>query len=334
MSRQINAEHVKRGDLPSIPPNQIVVDHSENTRLYEPDYSDLVQSFKTDGQLQPCIVRPLPDGRVQLVAGYRRWMAAKCIADEQEHEGVPPEDRFKLAVVVQKMSPTEALDRNIVENHEREALSPIEQAHAIRRLRNAHGWTNGADTIKIAKMFRKSFAWVGETEELLTLPEERQKQVHANFVSKGQEGISRAVGLVLTTIPEDHQEAALIEAELVTMAGKKNDPKAKHSSTDADKKPGKAKIKARVLSSVAEKHGATKLANRTARDLVELVDGYFDGSEALNKLHPITEELLKRIKGFITREADDAKFDGTLLKIDAVLKLYYEQYVAQKRAKK
>jgi len=246
MSRQISAQHVKRSDLPYIPASEIVVDHDENTRLYQPDFSDLVESFKVDGQLQPCIVRPLADGRVQLVAGYRRWMAAKFIADEQEKEGIPPEDRFKLAVVVQKMSPSEALDRNITENQERQGLSPTEQARAIRRLRISHGWTDNDGTVKIAKMFRRSVSWVTQTEQLLELSETFQRQIHLDFVTDGKEGFSKAVGLVLKTIPEERQPEALEEARSASMAGKKNIPEARSTKTST-KSPTKPKASRQEL---------------------------------------------------------------------------------------
>ena len=96
MSRKINAPGMKRADLPMLPPETIVVRHAANTRLYAPDVSDLVSGFETVGQLQPCVVRPIPGGFVELVAGYRRWTAAMELVKRQKKDGIPYEDRFRL----------------------------------------------------------------------------------------------------------------------------------------------------------------------------------------------------------------------------------------------
>lgn len=339
MARAINAEYVKRGDLPSLPASQVVVDHSENTRLYEPDFSDLVEAFKTEGQLQPCIVRPLADGKLQLVAGYRRWMAADFIEKEQAAAGVPPEDRFKLAVVVQKMSPTEALDRNVSENQNRSSLSPVEAAHTIRRLRIAHGWNDNPGTEKIAAIFKTSVYWVDETEELLGLTEAQQFEIHKHFTSKGKEGLKKSVALVLRNVPEEKQEEVLEEARQASMAGKKNTPAGKKkASSDKSEKPltksqGNAKIKVRDITKAAEKAGAANLKDRTVKDMKEMISSYFDGSEALRKLHPVTNELLERIGGFFTRKFTEAQFDRTVMKIDGCMAEYYAKYM-EKQLKK
>lgn len=330
MSRQITADFLKRGDLPMLPADQIVVVHNENTRLYEPDVSDLVESFLSDGQLQPCLVRPLPDNRVQLVAGYRRWLAAREIADSQAAAGVPPEDRFKLAVVVTKMSAVEALDKNIVENDKRRNLSPIEYAHAIRRLRIAHGWQDAEGTQKLANLFRgptgkpRSTAWVTSMEDLLSLSEGEQFEVHRHFTSSGEEGISQTVAQVLAKVPEGDREKTLADAREASMKGKSHRPN-EPKSTSA----GNARIKVRDISTAAG-----KVKTKQVKELIEFVDSYFDGSEALRPLHEVSEELLTRIKGYMKGEYTELQLDNTVMKIDGCLHKYFARYLQDKTQKK
>lgn len=330
MSRQIVAEHVRRSDLPTLPADQIVVVHSENTRLYEPDVSDLVDSFLTDGQLQPCLVRPLPDGRIQLVAGYRRWLAAKAIAESQAAAGIPPEDRFKLAVVVVKMSAVEALDKNIKENDQRRNLSPIEYAHAIRRLRIAHGWQGAEGTQKLADLFRgptgkpRSTAWVTSMEDLLSLSEGEQFEVHRHFASSGEEGISQTVAQVLAKVPEEDREKTLADARAASMKGKSNQPNQPKNAS-----AGNARIRVRDMSDAA---GKTK--TKQIKDVIEFVDGYFDGSMVNMPLHHMSEELLTRIKGYLKGEFTELQLDNTIMKIDGCLHKFFVRYLQEKSQEK
>ncbi len=212
MSRIINAEGVRRSDMPCVPPSQIIVQHQENTRLYSPDVSDLVLGFETIGQLQPCVVRPIPGGFIQLVAGYRRWLAAMELVKRQKKAGVAIEDQFKLKCIVEKMGPGDALLRNISENADRRSLSPIENAVAIQRLRSQHGWNDAEGTEKIAKVFGYKSGWVTKTEGLLALSEDERFAVHTHFVTEGREGISQSVGEILAKVPEDRRAKALKEA--------------------------------------------------------------------------------------------------------------------------
>ena len=150
MAREINVPKgfITRGDLPAISPDQIVVDHSDNTRIFKFDTASLEESLLTEGQKQPCVVRPLPDKRLRLVAGFRRHQAAMNIMKRQLKEGKAPEDCFKLQVTVQVMNAEEAMTANIIENYERQDLSPIECAHAIDNARGFEDWCSdfGYDT--------------------------------------------------------------------------------------------------------------------------------------------------------------------------------------------
>jgi ParB/RepB/Spo0J family partition protein len=324
MARTINAEHVTRTDIFLVPPAQIIVDHKENTRLYKPDVSDLVEGFKTTGQLQPCLVRPLPQGLIQLVAGYRRWMAAMVIAKEQAAENIAVENRFKLACSLQKIGPDEALIANLSENADRQDLSPIENAVAIDRLRKLRGWLDSEGTEKIARIFKRSTTWVTKTEELLALSEEHRLQVHQHFITEGKQGLSLSVGQILAHVPEEKrakvlQDAAALAAPANNIPSQAVDAVSRDSSATA-KKTSVPRVKIRDVVRAAEANGVETQRRRDGKEFKEFLDGYFDGSEALHPLHPIVQELIKRQSGFFDRKFTENQIDSTLHKISDFLK--------------
>lgn len=351
MARTINAEHVRRTDMFYVPPDQVFVDHKENTRLYKPDVSGMITSLKLNGQWQPVVVRPLPQGLIQLVAGYRRWMAAMEIIKEQAEAGVPYEDRFKIACTLQKIGPSDALIANIGENADRESLSPIENAVAIKRLRDLRGWHDAEGTEKIAAIFKKSIAWVNETEDLLTLSEEHRFAVHTHFVTNGHAGIKLAVAHILKNIPEDKRNKILEDAAAASVTGKNNtptgkkktasepavDPSSEPASPPAEPasppaKPSTANIKVRDIATAAQKNGVAVSRARDRKEFTDFLDGYFDGSEALHPFHPVMVELLKRIRGFFDREFTEVQIDNTLCKIDACLAQHYAETKPARRS--
>lgn len=334
MARTINAEHVTRTDIFLVPPAQIIVDHKENTRLYKPDVSDLIEGFKTSGQLQPCVVRPLPQGLIQLVAGYRRWMAAMAVAKEQADEGIAYENRFKLACALQKIGPDEALIANLSENADRQDLSPIENAVAIKRLRDLRGWHDSDGTEKIAKIFKRSATWVIKTEELLKLSEEHRVQVHQNFITEGKEGLSLSVGQILTRVPEEKRAKVLTDAATLSTPENNIPPQAAKAASESTPsgKASSPRVKIRDVVKAAEANGVDTARKRDTKEWIEFLGGYFDGSEALHPLHSVTQELLKRMLGFPDRKFSEAQIDATLRKIDDCLHAHYSEAAPVRRS--
>lgn len=83
---------------------------------------ELADSIKTYGVVQPIVVRPLTDGRYELIAGERRWRAARMAG------------LTEIPVVVRQLDDRAALALALIENVQREDLNPLEQAEAMRRL--------------------------------------------------------------------------------------------------------------------------------------------------------------------------------------------------------
>ncbi|MBD2365444.1 ParB/RepB/Spo0J family partition protein [Anabaena minutissima FACHB-250] len=103
-----------------IPIEQIVLPQQQPRRYFAPkSMLDLVESVKQHGILQPLLVRPQVDGKYELVAGERRYQAAKTV----QLESVP--------AVIRQMTDVEAFELALSENLQREDLNPVEETEGI-----------------------------------------------------------------------------------------------------------------------------------------------------------------------------------------------------------
>ena len=91
---------------------------------------ELAASIKAQGVMQPILVRPVADGRFEIIAGERRWRAAKIAGLET------------IPVLVREVADNAALVMALIENIQREDLNPLEQAAGIQRLVNEFGVTH------------------------------------------------------------------------------------------------------------------------------------------------------------------------------------------------
>src|SRR4051794_14688105 len=106
-----------------IPVELIQPNPDQPRKHFDPEsISLLAHSIADAGVVQPLLVRPLPDGRYELIAGERRWRAA-C---EAQIETVP--------AVMRDESDTERLQTALIENVTREELNPVEEARACAAL--------------------------------------------------------------------------------------------------------------------------------------------------------------------------------------------------------
>lgn len=131
----------------------------------------LVDSVKEKGVLQPLLVRtdPKDDKRYEIVAGERRWRAAQ---QARLHE---------VPVVVRELSDRDTLEVALVENLQREDLTPLEEAVAYRRLMDEFGHTQEI----LAKAVGKSRSHVANMMRLLSLPKPVQRMLDEREISAG-----------------------------------------------------------------------------------------------------------------------------------------------------
>ena len=112
----------------------------------------LAESIREHGMLQPILVRPLDTGGYQIVAGERRWRAARMLGLDE------------VPVNIRELSDTETMQIAIIENLQRENLNPVEEASGYNELIEKYGMTQE----QVAKMVGNSRSAVANAVRLLT----------------------------------------------------------------------------------------------------------------------------------------------------------------------
>jgi len=140
-------------------------------RFAEAELDGLAQSIREKGIVQPLLVRPIADGAAdfELVAGERRWRAAQRVG---LHE---------VPVITRQLGDAEALEIALVENLQREDLSPLEEAEAYSRLTREFGHGQAG----IAEAVGKSRSHVANTLRLLSLPTPVRRSLEEGALSAG-----------------------------------------------------------------------------------------------------------------------------------------------------
>jgi ParB family transcriptional regulator, chromosome partitioning protein len=159
------------GDLvKEIPVEQIDRNpYQTRTRFAEDALNELAASIKASGVVQPVVVRPEPNGRYQLIAGERRWMASQRAG------------KTSVPAIIRQVSNEQAMEMTIVENLQREDLNPMEQAKAYDRLGREFGLTQE----QMAQRTGKDRSSVSNFLRLLKLPTEVQAFVEEEKLSFG-----------------------------------------------------------------------------------------------------------------------------------------------------
>jgi ParB family chromosome partitioning protein len=142
----------------------------------------LAESIRTRGVLQPVLVRPLPGGRYELIAGERRWRAAQLA------------ERPELPAIVRHRDDAASLELAVIENMAREDLSPVEEARACAALVDELGLTREDVGLRVGR----SRVAVSNLIRLLELPDEVLELLTRGDLTEGH-------GRALLTV-EDHGE--------------------------------------------------------------------------------------------------------------------------------
>ena len=132
---------------------------------------ELSQSIKQQGVLQPLIVRnhPILEGCFELVAGERRWRALQLAGETQ------------APVIIKKLGDNEALEVALLENIQREDLTPIEEGQCYHELMQLHGLTQE----ELARKLGKDRSTISNMVRLLALPKAIQQDLEMGRLSAG-----------------------------------------------------------------------------------------------------------------------------------------------------
>lgn len=158
------------GDVAWVPIDQVKPNANQPRREFDPvAMMELTQSIERDGVIQPIMVRPMADGEYQIIAGERRWRAAKSAGLKE------------IAVIPRTADDHRALELAIIENIQREDLNPIELAMGFQRMVTELGLSHD----QIGEKTGKDRATVTNTIRLLQLPQDLQDLIGAKKLSPG-----------------------------------------------------------------------------------------------------------------------------------------------------
>lgn len=139
--------------------------------------STLAESIKQHGVLQPLLVRPMESGGYQIVAGERRWRAARMAGLEE------------VPVFIRKLSDRQTMELALVENLQRENLNPVEEALGYKELMETYGYTQE----QVARIVGKSRPAVANSLRILGLDSITLKMVRDGEISIGHAKILAGV---------------------------------------------------------------------------------------------------------------------------------------------
>lgn len=161
-----------------IPINKIKSDEEQPRKLFDSEkIAELAESIKTHGIIQPLILRKYMEDQYIIVAGERRWRAAK-MAGLKEVPGV-----------IMELSDRDILEISLIENIQRQDLNPIEEALAYRKLLNDFKITQE----ELSKRIGKSRVAIANTMRLTNLDERVQQYIIENIISEGHGRVLLAI---------------------------------------------------------------------------------------------------------------------------------------------
>jgi ParB family transcriptional regulator, chromosome partitioning protein len=158
------------GDLRELPVGLIKPNPKQPRTNFDPEaLAGLVASIESSGVVQPLLVRPLHDGGYELIAGERRWRAARQAGLE------------KVPAIVRDSEHAERLQVALIENMVREDLNPVEEARACAALVEDLGLSKE----ELARRVGRSRPAVSNLIRLLDLPDEALELLESGGLSEG-----------------------------------------------------------------------------------------------------------------------------------------------------
>jgi ParB family chromosome partitioning protein len=158
------------GELRELPIELIKPNPNQPRTKVDPEaLAGLASSIETNGVVQPLLVRPLPDGSYELIAGERRWRAARTAGLE------------KVPAVVRDQELAERLQVALIENMVREDLNPVDEARACAALVDELGLSREG----LARRVGRSRPAVSNLIRLLDLPDEALELLESGELSEG-----------------------------------------------------------------------------------------------------------------------------------------------------
>lgn len=177
----------------------------------EESLDDLVKSIQNKGVLQPLLVRSIPMGGYEIIAGERRFRASQKAGLQQ------------IPVIIKDFNDKDALEVALIENLQREDLNPLEEAEAYIRLLKEYQYTQE----NLAEVLGKSRSYIANMMRLVELPEKIKELLESKQLTAGHArallGVKKAEDLALEVINK-----GLTVRETEKLADKDKNPSQKH----------------------------------------------------------------------------------------------------------
>ncbi|KAB2491474.1 nucleoid occlusion protein [Priestia endophytica] len=174
-------DEVKELPVSQISPNR----YQPRTIFQENKIEELAQTIRTHGIIQPIIVRKMTEGHFEIIAGERRWRAVQSLG------------WLTIPAIVKQFNDTETASVALIENLQREELTPIEEAVAYAKLIELHNLTQEA----LAQRLGKGQSTIANKLRLLKLPEEVQDSIRQKLITE-----RHARALISLKIPQKQVE--------------------------------------------------------------------------------------------------------------------------------
>ncbi|ADG83836.1 ParB/RepB/Spo0J family partition protein [Thermincola potens] len=211
---------------------------------------ELAASIRQYGIIQPVIVRRLTNKKYELIAGERRWRAARLAGLD------------KIPAVIKEVSDREITELALIENIQREDLNPIEEALAYKQLMEEFGLTQE----ELSKRVGKSRSFIANSVRLLNLPPEAQQMVQTGQLSAGH---ARALLVIERAIDQANLAKKIVEKNLsvrqieqlvkkITSEGKKKIPRKRRESESLIVKDIEEQMQGKLGTKVRIKHGSKR----------------------------------------------------------------------------
>ena len=180
------ASEDKDGDLKNIPIDLIQRGkYQPRTDMHEEALQELAASIKSQGVMQPIVIRPLSSDKYEIIAGERRWRASQIAGLD------------KIPAIIKPVGDEAAIAMSLIENIQRENLNPIEEAMALKRLQDEFELTQQ----EVADAVGKSRATVTNLLRLIGLHIDARRMLEHGDLEMGH---ARA----LLSLPDLQQAAA------------------------------------------------------------------------------------------------------------------------------
>ena len=165
------------------------------TSFKKEELEELAESIRKNGLLQPILVRRIPEGRFQIIAGERRWQACKLLK------------MTTVPVRIRDVGDDETIKLALVENIQRSDLNPIEEAYGYRRMMERGKMTQA----EVAQAVSKGRSTIANALRLLELPEDAQQLLFEERITAGH---ARAILSVPTQEGRRKLTDKLVESQL------------------------------------------------------------------------------------------------------------------------